>query len=280
MFDFTEVIERRGYDPSVCRLLRHDQRGAVAWMKSRAHFGAFVSYQAADRSPYFGAEIALQFIAGPRLPDGDHSALFLAAHRILDRWPYGTEGRLPVLHHPDIDDEGGAACEVFDLEWLSDWDPLSERILIRWGSSSATRSWSQWPEKQRKEIVELRREAYEPSFPGFAEFSSDLDQLPLLPPSWRGALMAVRGVYLLVCPDTGAQYVGSAYGAGGFWERWSAYVTDGHGGNKLLAARQRVNYAVAILEVASPDMAPTEIIAREAAWKAKLGSRAHGLNAN
>jgi hypothetical protein len=37
---------------------------------------------------------------------------------------------------------------------------------------------------------------------------------------------------------------------------------------------------VTILEIASPDMSPRDILLREAFWKAKLGARAHGLNAN
>ncbi len=74
--------------------------------------------------------------------------------------------------------------------------------------------------------------------------------------------------------------MGSAYGAGGFLGRWSSYAATGHGGNKLLMARPRTNYSVTILEVASPDMAPSDIIRRESAWKTKLGSRAHGLNGN
>ncbi|SDL62959.1 hypothetical protein SAMN04488026_10993 [Aliiruegeria lutimaris] len=62
--------------------------------------------------------------------------------------------------------------------------------------------------------------------------------------------------------------------------RWSSYAANGHGGNRLLMERPRVNYAVSILEVASPDMSASDIIHREAAWKTKLGSRSHGLNAN
>lgn len=45
-------------------------------------------------------------------------------------------------------------------------------------------------------------------------------------------------------------------------------------------SRQPSNYAISILEAASPDMAPREVIQQEAAWKTKLGRRAHGLNAN
>ena len=62
--------------------------------------------------------------------------------------------------------------------------------------------------------------------------------------------------------------------------RWVSYADNGHGGNKLLRKRKRSNYALSILVIASPDMSASEIIHRENAWKVKLGSRAHGLNAN
>lgn len=101
-----------------------------------------------------------------------------------------------------------------------------------------------------------------------------------MPTAWRAALASVQGVYLLVCPETGEQYVGSAYGDGGFIARWAAYAENGHGGNLMLRARPRTNMAISILEVASPDMSAGDIIKREQAWKTKLGSRAHGLNLN
>ena len=106
-----------------------------------------------------------------------------------------------------------------------------------------------------------------------------MDEIEFLPESWQGALSSVSGVYLLVCPTTGEQYVGSAYGEGGFMGRWRSYATNGHGGNRLLVAREKSHYAVSILEVASPDMSTSDIINRETAWKNKLGSRSHGLNA-
>jgi len=62
--------------------------------------------------------------------------------------------------------------------------------------------------------------------------------------------------------------------------RWRGYAANGHGGNVVLRQLGHRNYAVSILEVASPDMAQGDILTREAFWKDKLGVRAHGLNAN
>jgi hypothetical protein len=106
-----------------------------------------------------------------------------------------------------------------------------------------------------------------------------ISEIPSFPLAWIGALGSVRGVYLLVSED-GEQYVGSASGTDGFLGRWRSYQANGHGGNVLLRARGCRDYAVSILEVAPSDMAPVDILAREAFWKDKLGVRAHGLNAN
>ena len=281
VLDFTDVIEKWGYDPSRSRLLRHDRRALEAWTQGRPQFGAFVSYQKPTPSPYLNAEFAFQFVPGPILSDGDQSALLVGAHRILDRFRISLNRR-PSLHHPYCDyeyTERDEPVDGFDLAWLTDFDNLSERVLVRWGSASSTRAWSQWAHN-RKELVELRRTASEPDFPGFARFSTTLSEVAILPAAWRGALGSVGGVYLLVCPRDGTQYVGSAYGEGGFWGRWLCYAADGHGGNVLLRARERSNFVVSILEIASPDMSLSDVIARETHWKIKLGSRAHGLNAN
>ena len=80
--------------------------------------------------------------------------------------------------------------------------------------------------------------------------------------------------------DNGDQYIGSATGDEGFIGRWSSYFSNGHGGNILLKKHMHKNYKVSILEVVSDDMSIGEIISRENFWKEKLGTRAHGLNAN
>ena len=74
--------------------------------------------------------------------------------------------------------------------------------------------------------------------------------------------------------------MGSATGIDGLMGRWRSYFANGHGGNVLLRERGYRDYSVSILEVASPDMAQEDILARETFWKMKLGARAHGLNAN
>ncbi|MGH6719786.1 MAG: GIY-YIG nuclease family protein [Alphaproteobacteria bacterium] len=122
----------------------------------------------------------------------------------------------------------------------------------------------------------------EPPFPGFHAFQQVVSEVEFMPDGWRSVLKASKGVYLMICPDTGAQYVGSAVGPDGFYGRWLEYARDGNGGNALLKDRDARKFLVSILEVApsSATLDETEILSREAVWKRKLGSRVHGLNAN
>jgi hypothetical protein len=99
-----------------------------------------------------------------------------------------------------------------------------------------------------------------------------------LPKEWIVALKSVRGIYLLTCPKTKEQYVGSATGAEGFWQRWSDYVSNGHGGNIGLKNRDPSDYQVSILEVAGTAETAQNIQNLEEHWKRKLQSREMGLN--
>lgn len=275
-FTFNDLLRKRGFDLSKVRFVRHDYRALAAWRMGPSQFNHFVSFQRNDgRSPYNQAEVAIQFV-----PHGSTDALFVGAHRMVDSWAaYEDPDRRPILTDPSAKDYGDDLDHRrYDLEVVEELMDLVGRVVIDWGAS--TRSWSQWADRRQKAIVELRATAQDDPFPGFSAFASTIEDIMTLPASWQNALASVNGVYLLVCPDTGRQYIGSAYGEDGFMGRWAGYAANGHGGNVLLRKRAKTNYAISILEIASPDMSASEIIHRENAWKLKLGSRAHGLNVN
>src|SRR3546814_5137676 len=46
-------------------------------------------------------------------------------------------------------------------------------------------------------------------FPGYTAFIANLSAIEALPSNWLAALRAARGIYLLTCPRTKEQYVGS-----------------------------------------------------------------------
>jgi hypothetical protein len=174
----------------------------------------------------------------------------------------------------------GRELDIYSQRRLPEFDHLIGRLRVDWGRGN--RSWAQKASSKtgNKPIVELARVFREPDFPGFTSFIGNLGGMPTLPQPWITALSAARGVYLLTCPRTREQYVGSAYGEAGFWGRWQSYVTTGHGGNLGLKSRDPSDYQVSILEVAGSAATVDEIIAMEQLWKSKLQSRDMGLNMN
>ena len=111
-------------------------------------------------------------------------------------------------------------------------------------------------------------------------FVRPLSEIDALPKGWADALSASQGVYLLTCPRTREQYVGSATGADGFLGRWREYARTGHGGNIALKSRDPSDYQVSILEVAGSASTLLDILQMEQRWKAKLQSIEMGLNRN
>lgn len=104
---------------------------------------------------------------------------------------------------------------------------------------------------------------------------------------WQSALANIKGIYLITDTNTGKLYVGKADGEAGLWSRWSAYIGNGHGGNKALRfivdkeghEYTRKFFQITLLEA---HMRATDefIYKREAYWKRALCSREHGLNEN
>jgi len=128
-------------------------------------------------------------------------------------------------------------------------------------------------------------------FPGFKSILLSHRMLQTLVrelnPSWRSALSNVAGIYLITDTSTGKHYVGSAYGGEGIWQRWTAYSTTGHGGNKELRNLLKneelghVNFfQYTLLEVCDINSSDEQIISRENHWKTALRSREFGLNSN
>lgn len=128
-------------------------------------------------------------------------------------------------------------------------------------------------------------------FPGFNSVLLSYEMLKSIvrqdSPSWRTALSNISGVYVISDTASGLQYVGSAYGGIGLWQRWSDYAATGHGGNKELRSLLRDegadyanNFQFSILEVCDINASPDYILAREGHWKNVLLSREFGYNQN
>ena len=106
-------------------------------------------------------------------------------------------------------------------------------------------------------------------------------------PSWKSALCNVAGVYIIADIKTGKQYIGSAYGGDGIWQRWSQYTKDGHGGNKEIKEvikskgyKYASNFQFSIIEVCDINSNNDYIVLRESHWKSVLLTREFGMNKN
>lgn len=103
---------------------------------------------------------------------------------------------------------------------------------------------------------------------------------------WHHHLSAVNGIYLILDTSSGEQYVGSANGENGIWQRWIDYAKTYTGGNvqlKVLVEKDPHyyrNFRYSVLQTLPSNIIKREIDAIETLYKKKLGSRVHGLNRN
>lgn len=272
MIGFNAILRDAGVDPATVKLVRHQDgraaKGRTPYDLWCAKDGRLEQYQAIQSKARFdGSAFIASFIGTPT-----NETLFVGLYAVNGRGIADAGTIDPIIG----DDIGGLF--LYDLaksERLSEYDG---RLVIDWGPGM--RSWVQNAISQDKRIQEIRREVGEPPFPGFLTFRASISSLAATPQSWRTALAAVSGVYLLVCLKTGKPYVGSAYGAGGFWGRWEQYALNGHGGNEGMRLDPHTEYQATILEVAPSSATVDEIIGLESRWKDKLRSRDFGLNRN
>ncbi|MEX3777687.1 GIY-YIG nuclease family protein [Pseudomonas sp. MYb118] len=272
MVTFNFFLSSKGLDLSRVRLVRHQdqraERGKTPYDLWVADDGRFEQYQAIQNRDVFGnAGWVASFVATPL-----NETLFVGLYRVVGQSLVPAETRDPVTG------EDVSGLLWYDMQPDDSLDDYKGRLVIEWGPG--LRSWVQRADNQDKKVLEMRRVAIEPPFPGFGSFRWPVRELTSIPVSWRTALSVVRGVYALTCLKTGKLYVGSAYGEEGFWGRWLEYLSTGHGGNIGLKALEEHEFQVAILEVSSSAAGATEIIAREGEWKEKLLTRRFGLNIN
>lgn len=179
---------------------------------------------------------------------------------------------------------------IYDLIEVNGFEDYKERVIIDWGKG--TLAWHQWYDKSEKEVIEILPRGYLGSFLGLLNFALDFNELkklidnPEANRDWFNHLKSVNGIYLILDELTGNQYIGSAYGKNGIWQRWSEYTKNGHGGNKQLKelclkeSGYFKNFKFSILQTLPNNISPKEIIAIETLYKKKLGTKMFGLNSN
>lgn len=272
MLGFNTMLRDEGIDPADVKLARHQSTAGKDWPTPYelwlAGDGRLELYQKIQRTDRFSdTDFVASFVATPL-----NETLFVGLFRNC-----GVGTAKAGLRDP----RSGRSVRGLFLYDLKEIDRLAEyrgRLVVDWGAGY--RSWVQKAGRQDKPVLEIRRFVGEPKFPGFLEFRARLSTLASVPTSWRVVLESVGGVYLLVCSETGKQYVGSAHGRDGFWGRWQSYVSSGHGGNKGMKELSDRDYQVCVLEVASSSASVEQILGMENRWKDTLLSREFGLNRN
>lgn len=273
---FNTILRETGLPLKDIRLIRHKDKRAKRghtpyelWRDNRSQFEKYQSTQSIPNRPKLNAPYWAVFVVNP-----SDETMFAGFYAVKYRGL--LEQDAPMPHMDGIDKAG--SCDVYDLVLQDTLSDLIGKLFIDWGAGAL--AWVQYAVRKNKPLTELRKDFQEPDFPGFLNFIQPLSKLDNLPKSWVSALKCSCGIYLLTCPKTKEQYVGSASGEEGFWGRWQDYVHTGHGGNVGLKSRDPVNYQVSILEVAGTSATTDDILAMEGRWQLKLQSQEMGLNRN
>jgi len=273
---FNTILCEAGLEPEEVRLVKHKdsraKRGYTPyelWRDNQAQFELYQSVQSIRNRKKLTAPYWAVFVV-----NFSDETMFAGLYAVKYRGLLEKDTPMPQM---DGVDKAGS-CDVYDLTLLEMLKEFKGRLIINWGAGAL--AWVQYADRNNKSITELRKEFQEPNFPGFLNFIEPLSKLDHLPSGWISALKFSHGVYLLTCPKTKEQYVGSATGAEGFWGRWQDYIHPGYGNNVGLISRDPSDYQVSILEVAGTSATPEEIAIMEGQWQLKLQSREMGLNRN
>jgi hypothetical protein len=280
----SELLAARGFvpDPKHVKLVRHkDSRFDVEALRAEGWLDTYQKYQ--SRPIFDGCNQIVVFL-GEESPN----SRFVGVYDVGARLP-ASESTLPP------------GCPLPPAEWTrpdhfyysldkrSGFEDFEDCLVIDWGKAAL--AWHQW--YSDRPVVEIRpRGRFLPPFRDYLEVHlpfGHLERLARQPDAhrdWVAALSAVGAIYLVVDGRSGQQYVGSATGNGGLWQRWCEYANTGHCHNlrlKELCDRgvdHPAAFSFSILEPFSRTLSREKALSLERFFKQKLGSRAFGLNEN
>lgn len=215
-------------------------------------------------------------------------AIFVGIYRVhgaksispAEFWSRPEQSELTALGNPGWrEDEGRDKRLLFDLERTSHYEDWRGKLVIGW---PPVRIWYRRAQETPLPVLAIREDsAFAGDMPSWDQVDYSWAELKILPSRMKAALEQWRGIYLIWDEADGASYVGSAYGSTNILGRWTGYASTGHGGNKLLRARDPSRFRFTILQRVSPDMDRDDVIRLEASWKQRLHTRsAFGLNEN
>ena len=215
-------------------------------------------------------------------------------------YPYGPEyfifGGLYKIKkiEPEVFDEVG-----YELTLMEDYKEYRKRLIVKLkkpiGRDLYNRLYKNIQDTLEPEVYEIAPNTKLGHFPGYQNVTLSHPQMQQIilrnEPSWKQALMNVKGVYVITDLSNGKLYIGSASGnTDGIWQRWSDYanIENLTGGNKLLneikldKGKDYIvnNFQYSILEIFDTKTKANTIINRENYWKNVFCTRKYGMNYN
>lgn len=215
-------------------------------------------------------------------------------------YPYGPEyfifGGLYKIKKigPEVFDEVG-----YELTLMDDYKEYRKRLIVKLkktiGRDLYNRLYKNIQDTLEPEVYEIAPNTKLGHFPGYQNVTLSHPQMQQIilrnEPSWKQALMNVKGVYVITDLSNGKLYIGSASGnTDGIWQRWSDYanIENLTGGNKLLneikldKGKDYIvnNFQYSILEIFDTKTKADTIINRENYWKNVFCTRKYGMNYN
>ena len=156
--------------------------------------------------------------------------------------PQPTQWLFAGVHDAMAFEQGGCGFH-YKLKRRDTTDEFDGRLVVSFRRSGRQSYLLAERWATQLEILEIRPERMRISeFRGYSWTLLTKSQLDIVVRqavhSWRAALSAVSGVYLISDRASGKLYVGSATAGEGIWSRWCAYSSTGHGGNIELKALQ------------------------------------------
>lgn len=182
----------------------------------------------------------------------------------------------------------------YEGEEIEKYKPFFGRIVIKYHKTHQAQGRYFSKIKDELEVVQVLPSIFDgDDFPGYDKVQVSFIQLETIikrgKRDWIAALENQKAVYLITDKNNGKLYVGSATSDKGMLlQRWTAYIANGHGGNKELMDLVKEkgfhyikeNFQYSILENYNARVSDEVILERESWWKETLQSRKWGYNSN
>ena len=177
---------------------------------------------------------------------------------------------------------------------LSEYQKYFGRKIIKFHKSFQTQGVNYSTIADELEVCQILPDTFDDDdFPGYDKVNLSYNQLKSIldrgKKDWIAALESQKAVYLITDTNNGKLYVGSATSSYGMLlQRWSNYVSNGHGGNKELKRivdSESIEYVQSyfrytILENYNSKVDDAVVLERESWWKNILLTRTFGYNDN